>query len=694
MTNVIQHRIADAKRIVIKIGSSLLVENNTGTIHRKWLASLVNEIVQLLQQQKEIIIVSSGAIPLGRRHLQFKHTVLQLKEKQAAAATGQIKLAHAYQAAFEEHGITVAQVLLTLDDSENRTRCLNAKNTLETLLNMHAIPVINENDTVATDEIRFGDNDKLAARVAQMISADTLVLLSDIEGLYTANPQIDSTAKLIPEVKVITPEISAMAGDSATDYGSGGMITKLAAAKIALASGCRMVIAAGKHFSPLGRIDQVSENTWFIPETTPAEARKNWIAHHLELTSVGESARQSSRALALATTEEKNKALQLMANAIRLHSQEILFANQNDLNLAKQKELPASFLDRLALDAKRIEAMASGLEVMAELPDPIGTILAEIDRPNKLKISRVRVPIGVIGVIYESRPNVTADAAGLCLKSGNAVILRCGSESFQSSSAIMSALRKGIDETNIPVNALQMVPTNERTALDEMLTMDKYIDVIIPRGGMKLMEHVSSHSRIPVLKHLAGICHTYIHHAADKDMARKIILNAKMRRTGICGATEVLLIDRAAMMLLLPDILNDLHQAGCEIRGDNEIININSHVKLADSQDYNTEFLDAIIAVKVVEDVADAIAHIAQHGTQHTEAIVTEDISAAEKFLKEVDSAIVMHNTSTQFADGGEFGMGGEIGIATGKLHARGPVGVEQLTTFKYVVHGNGQVRS
>lgn len=278
-----EHRIADAKRIVIKIGSSLLVENSTGTIHREWLSSLLNEIVKFWQAGKQIIIVSSGAIPLGRRHLQFKNKTLQLEEKQAAAAVGQIKLAHAYQEALEKHGITVAQILLTLDDSENRKRYLNAKNTLETLINTRAIPVINENDTIATAEIRFGDNDRLAARVAQMVSADTLVLLSDIEGLYTANPQLDVAATLIPEVTALTPEILAMAGDSATAYGSGGMITKLAAAKISMASGCRMVIAAGKHLNPLTRIDQVKEKTWFIPETTPAKAKKTWIAQHLQL---------------------------------------------------------------------------------------------------------------------------------------------------------------------------------------------------------------------------------------------------------------------------------------------------------------------------------------------------------------------------------------------------------------------------
>lgn len=408
---------------------------------------------------------------------------------------------------------------------------------------------------------------------------------------------------------------------------------------------------------------------------------------------IGESARQAARMLALATGEEKDKALRMMADSIRRHESEIISENQKDVKLAEQKGMTASFIDRLSLNANRIEAMASGLEAIAALSDPVGTILAKIERPNKLEINRVRVPIGVIGVIYESRPNVTADAAGLCLKSGNAVILRGGSESFHSATAIMAALHEGIKKTTIPINAIQMLPTSERVAVDEMLKMDKYIDVIIPRGGMKLIEYISSQTRIPLFKHLAGICHTYIHQAADVAMARKIVLNAKMRRTGICGATEILLVDKAVMMTHLPMILDDLIQDGCEIRGDAEVVKLNAQVKNAKDNDYDTEFLDAIIAVKIVKDISEAIAHIANHGTQHTDAIITEDQTAAERFLKEVDSAIVMHNASTQFADGGEFGMGAEIGIATGKLHARGPVGVEQLTTFKYVVHGRGQVR-
>ena len=414
---------------------------------------------------------------------------------------------------------------------------------------------------------------------------------------------------------------------------------------------------------------------------------------HEIMISIGESARSASRTLALASANTKNNALQLIATAIRQNQSTILRANAEDLTKAKQKNISAAFLDRLALNAERIEAMAKGLEEIAALPDPIGTILADIHRPNGLEIKRIRVPIGVIGVIYESRPNVTADAAGLCLKSGNAVILRGGSESFHSSSAILQAIQQGLLKAELPTTAIQMIPTSDRAAVSEMLKMDKYIDVIIPRGGQQLIERIAAESRIPLFKHLAGLCHTYLHQAADKEMARKIVLNAKMRRTGICGATETLLVDQTIVNSHLPSILDDLIKAGCEIRGDQQVMKLDSRVKPANEQDYETEYLDAVIAVKVVKDLSAAIEHIATYGTQHTEAIITDDKTAAEKFLREVDSAIVMHNTSTQFADGGEFGMGAEIGIATGKLHARGPVGVEQLTTFKYWVLGDGQLR-
>lgn len=412
-----------------------------------------------------------------------------------------------------------------------------------------------------------------------------------------------------------------------------------------------------------------------------------------QVTTLCQAAKSAAQQLVLASAATKKSALHAIAAAIRQQQSTIQAANEQDLAIATQHGATAAFIDRLTLNLTRIETMAKGLEEIAALPDPIGDILATFQRPNGLRIERVRVPIGVIGVIYESRPNVTADAAGLCLKSGNAVILRGGSESFHSATAIMAAIQQGLQQSGLPFTSVQMIPTSNREAVKAMLQMEQYIDVIIPRGGPKLIESIAAESRIPLFKHLAGICHTYVHQAADLAMARKIVMNAKLRRTGICGATEVLLIDQAIAHSHLPAILEDLLQAGCEIRGDQLTVELDSRVKAAQPADYDTEFLDAILAVKVVNDLSEAIAHIAIHGTQHTDAIITNDTSTAAQFLQQVDSAIVIHNASTQFADGGEFGMGAEIGIATGKLHARGPVGIEQLTTFKYHVRGNGQTR-
>ena len=412
------------------------------------------------------------------------------------------------------------------------------------------------------------------------------------------------------------------------------------------------------------------------------------------LLDLGKAAREAAYTLANAPTEQKNQALYNMATAIRQQQDLILNANAQDRDRAQQMNISPAFLDRLLLNAQRIEAMAASLEAIAELPDPVGTVLATIERPNGLHIRRVRVPIGVIAVIYESRPNVTADAAGLCLKSGNAVILRSGSESFHSAAAILAALHQGLRASQLPLTGVQMLSTRDRAAVKAMLSMDKYIDVIIPRGGPQLIASIMAETRIPLFKHLAGICHTYVHQDADLAMARKIVLNAKLRRTGICGATEVLLIDQAIVSSHLPAILQDLLAADCEIRGDQQVLQFDSRIKPAAADDYDTEFLAPVLAVKIVKDLSAAICHIAQHGTQHTDAIITANENAAQQFLQAVDSAIVIHNASTQFADGGEFGMGAEIGIATGKLHARGPVGVEQLTTFKYQVQGSGQVRA
>ena len=409
--------------------------------------------------------------------------------------------------------------------------------------------------------------------------------------------------------------------------------------------------------------------------------------------SLGEAAKAAGHKLAIASPEAKNQALIEGAKAIRARKAEIIEANDIDVTAAKEKGLTGSMIDRLILNDDRIEGMAKGLEDIANLDDPVGRVLGEWDRPNGLKIRRVSVPLGVIGVIYESRPNVTADAGALCLKAGNAAILRGGSESFNSSGVIHSCLVDGLKAAGLPEDAIQRIPTTDRAAVGEMLTMVGLIDVIVPRGGKSLIERVMSESKVPLFKHLEGICHTYVDAGADMDKARDVVLNAKMRRTGICGATETLLVDKAAGEDALKSLVASLLDAECEVRGDADVQAADGRVNAANDEDWGTEYLDSIISVKTVEGVDGAMAHIAAHSSGHTDAIITEDASVAETFLNTVDSAIVMHNASTQFADGGEFGMGAEIGISTDKMHARGPVGVEQLTSFKYQVIGSGQTR-
>jgi glutamate-5-semialdehyde dehydrogenase len=409
---------------------------------------------------------------------------------------------------------------------------------------------------------------------------------------------------------------------------------------------------------------------------------------------IGREARVAARALALAPASRKNRALAAMAKALRRSRTPILAANAEDVAEAKASGATPAFLDRLALDAGRIEAMAAGLDTIRKLKDPVGAIMASWRRPNGMRIERVRVPLGVIGVIYESRPNVTTDAGALCLKAGNAVILRGGSESFRSARAIHAALVEGLAEAGLPTAAIALVPTRERAAVGMMLAgLDGAIDVIVPRGGKDLVGRVQAEARVPVFAHLEGVCHVYVDRAAKLAMAKAIVLNAKMRRTGVCGAAETLLVDRAGAPKLLKPLVAMLIDAGCEIRGDAAVQAVDPRVKRASDADWSTEYLDAILTAGVVDGVDAAIAHIERYGSHHTDAIVTENRAAAEKFLREVDSAIVLHNASTQFADGGEFGFGGEIGIATGRLHARGPVGVEQLTSFKYRIRGSGQTR-
>jgi len=414
---------------------------------------------------------------------------------------------------------------------------------------------------------------------------------------------------------------------------------------------------------------------------------------HAMMQDMGMRARAAYAEIAEVPEGQKDMALVQAALILRDRTADILAANAKDMAYAKEKGLDAAMMDRLKLDEKRIEAMAATLETIATLPDPINKVIDEWERPNGLVFQRVSIPLGVIGVIYESRPNVTADAAAMCIKSGNAVILRGGSESLHSSQAIVDCLREGLKEAGLAEDVVQLVGTRDREAVSEMLTMVGLIDVIIPRGGKSLNDLVMKESRIPTILHLEGNCHTYVHKDADPEMAKEVLLNAKMRRVGICGATESLLIDEAIVKTMLPKLADALAKEGCEMRGDEKARVADKRVKLATEEDWSTEYLAAIISIKVVKNLDEAIAHINRYGSHHTDAIITGDKNAARKFLRQVDSAIVLHNTSTQFADGGEFGFGGEIGISTGRLHARGPVGAEQLTTYKYVVHGTGQTR-
>jgi glutamate-5-semialdehyde dehydrogenase len=410
---------------------------------------------------------------------------------------------------------------------------------------------------------------------------------------------------------------------------------------------------------------------------------------------IGAQAKAASRPLSIAGTDQKNRALLAMASAIEASRDVILAANKKDLAAADTAGLAASFIDRLTLNEARIAGIAEGIRSVAALADPVGEVIAAWDRPNGLKIERVRTPLGVIGVIYESRPNVTADAGALCLKAGNAVILRGGSDSQHSSRAIHACLVEGLKIAGLPEHAIQLVPVTDRAAVGALLGgLNGTVDVIVPRGGKSLVARVQSEARVPVFAHLEGICHIYVDASADLAMAKRIVVNAKMRRTGICGAAETLLVDAAAVSTHLAPLVNDLIAAGCEVRGSQAVRHVVEGLKAAKEEDWRTEYLDAIISVAVVDGISGAIDHIGTYSSNHTEAVIAEDPYVVERFFNELDSAILLHNASTQFADGGEFGMGAEIGIATGKMHARGPVGVEQLTSFKYRVHGTGQTRT
>ena len=677
-------------RIVVKVGTSTLAYG-TGRLNIRHTEQLVKVLSDLKNEGLEVILVSSGAIGMGVGKLSLPQRPKDTASKQACAAVGQCELMYTYDRLFNAYNHTVAQILLTGVDVEHTDRRVNFQTTLNRLLELGALPIINENDTVATDEITsIGDNDTLAAIVACCCKADLLVLLSDIDGLYTANPHTHPNAALIPLVEEITPEVMALADGAGSALGTGGMATKLRAARMVTGSGADMVIANGAH----------PEVLYDIADRRDPFQRTQTGGSGMTTQEILEAARAAKTVVALASSETRTHALWAMSDWLchPENMEAILAANAEDMAAAKG-HISDVMLDRLALTEERIGAMARGILEVAALPDPVGRVLKRVERPNGLVIEKTAVPMGVIAIIYESRPNVTSDAAALAIKSGNACILRCGKEAWRSANAIVKALRQGLVENGLPEAAVSLIEDTSHASANALMTAVGYVDLLIPRGGAGLIRACVENAKVPCIQTGTGICHIFVDDTADQDKALDIIENAKASRPSVCNAEEVCLVHSAIAAEFLPKLAQrlgpdrtakGLHPV--ELRLDERAAAIIPGIP-AGPQDFDTEFLDYILAVKVVDSVDEAIAHIAAHSTGHSEAILTRTQAHADRFTAAVDSAAVYVNCSTRFTDGGEFGLGCEMGISTQKLHARGPMGLEELCSYKYIIHGDGQIR-
>ena len=673
-------------RIVLKLGTSTLT-HPTGNLNIRRVEELCKVCSDLKNAGHELVLVSSGAVAMGVGKLSLAERPKDIPGKQAAAAVGQCELMYIYDKLFSQYHHVVAQLLITADDIETPERAKNFQNTLTRLLQLRTLPIINENDTVATQELGIGDNDTLAAIVARTIRADLLILFSDIDGLFTADPHSDPAAKLIPVVERLTPEIERLAcGGQQIRHGRhadeaprrahrhGGRRAhghcQRRAARCALRSDGRQ---ARRH-----KISGTGGEG--IMEFTPTEV-------------ILQRAKAAAACPALRDTEAKNRALAAMAQELRAEAPAILAENAADLEASRGK-VSDVMLDRLALNEARLEGMAAGIEAVAALPDPVGRTLDEFVRPDGLRICKRSVPMGVIAIIYESRPNVTSDAAALALKSGNVCVLRSGREAYRSAAAITAALRRGLERTGLTPDLVNLVEDTSHAGAAALMTATGYVDLLIPRGGAGLIRACVEHATVPCIQTGTGICHIYVDESADLDMALDIIENAKTSRPSVCNAAEVLLVHRAAAPSFLPMLQKRLCGPGAKhpvrLRCDGEAAAI---LGIAPDPEFDTEFLDYVLAVGVVDDVEGAIRHIAQHSTHHSEAIVTQSEENAARFTAGVDSAAVYVNASTRFTDGGEFGLGCEMGISTQKLHARGPIGLNELTTYQYVITGNGQIR-
>ena len=682
-------------RIVVKVGTSTLA-HATGRLNIQRMERLCKVLSDLKNAGHEIILVSSGAIGMGVGKLNLSGRPADMPGKQAAAAVGQCELMYFYDKLFTEYNHIVAQLLLTGEDIRSEQRSRNVRNTLSRLLELGALPVINENDAVATDEIgvdnTIGENDSLSAIVAAAIGADLLILLSDIDGLYDSDPHRNPDARLIETVPVIDAHILSLAGDKGSALATGGMVTKLHAAQIATAAGCEMVIANGEKPEVLYDIvaGRRAGTRFLIPHSLGGTT--------MTTMDILRRTKAAWPSICNASAEDKNRILSAMADSLQAECDVILRCTAEDMDAARG-HISDVMLDRLYLDKDRIDAMADGIRATVALPDHTGRILAQIDHPNGMKIYKKQVPLGLVAIIYESRPNVTSDAAALTIKSGNVCMLRSGKEAFRTAKAIVAALKQGIASAGGDPDIVNIVEDTSHQSATEIMQAKGLVDLLIPRGGAGLIRACVRNATVPCIETGTGICHVYVDEYADLDKAVRIIENAKTSRPSVCNAEEVCLVHRAVAARFLPmlkkALVDDRAAQGLtpvELRLDAAAAQIIDG-KSASDKDFDTEYLDYILAVGVVDSLDAAIAHVLAHSTHHSDAIVTEDAASAERFINGTDSAATYVNVSTRFTDGGEFGLGCEMGISTQKLHARGPMGLDELSTYKYIIRGDGQIR-
>lgn len=669
------------KKIVVKVGTSALTQG-TQTLSRRFMLGLAQQLAHLQSRGIEVVLVSSGAVATGRDLLnspQFSPS------KQTFASIGQVKLIQIWSELFSFFDLQVGQVLLAKDDfslqKKNSTR-----DTLNCLLQNKILPIINENDAIATSETRIGDNDNLAALVADAIGADRVILLTDQEGLFTADPRIDSEAKLIGVVEQIDEAILSLAKGSSTILGTGGMAAKIEAARRASKSGIRTVIASASRPNVLIDLAEGKRiGTIFLEE-------RGLDASQIKKMAV--EAREAKFVLAKVSSAAKNKALEILIENLKSCREAVLEANRLDIDLAMAKGLSAPLLERLSIE-NRMEGIIHDIEQVIALPDPVGETFDQMILPNGLKLSKCRTPIGVLGAIYESRPNVTLDIAALAIKSGNCAILRGGSESLQTNRVLVELIQTSLISAGLPADAIQLIAHPSRENIKELLQLHEYVDLIIPRGSLALQEFCLEHSKIPVVTGGIGICHLFVDETADLERSLQVILNAKTQRPTVCNALDTLLVHSAMAHCFIPKIVNALSQKGVSFRLDEKSGEFAKEpsCSLAGAADWDTEWLSLVLGVKTVENLSEAIAHIQAHSTGHSDGILTENGKHAERFLREIDSAAVYVNASTRFTDGGQFGLGAEAAISTQKLHARGPMGLKELTSYKWIIQGNYHVR-